>query len=204
MVAKLKPRKAKYDLYTNMDAPRVINGPECPKPDLRDGTTPMPKYMAQATRVMSVTLRLAGVDGTHSVNKPGATVLSGNPAAQGRVTGTAKVIQTTNEFGRIEQGDIVVVHFTNSSFNVVMSLCGGIVTNSGGTLSHAGIVSREMGIPCVTDCNDSTNIIPDGAKVLVDGSTGKVYVLALPDGTPVQDPRLGWHQSMASRGVVHA
>ena len=101
--------------------------------------------------------------------------------------GTAKVIKHTNEFGRIVKGDIVVVPFTNSTFNVVMTLCGGIVTCFGGTLSHAGIVSRELGIPCVTDATSATELIEDGSKVLVDGSAGKVYIIERADGTVVQE-----------------
>ena len=65
-------------------------------------------------------------------------------------------------------------------FNVVMKLCGAIVTMHGGTLSHAGIVSREMGIACVTDCSSATLLIPDGAQVEVDGSKGTVTIVELP------------------------
>jgi pyruvate,water dikinase len=56
-------------------------------------------------------------------------------------------------------------------------MCAAIVTNHGGTLSHAGIVSREMGIPCVTDCSNSTELIPDGSRVEVDGTKGTVTIL---------------------------
>jgi phosphoenolpyruvate-protein kinase (PTS system EI component) len=50
----------------------------------------------------------------------------------------------------------------------------------GAALSHAIIVSRELGIPCVVSVSDATRRIPHGATVEVDGSTGSVTVLALP------------------------
>ena len=70
--------------------------------------------------------------------------------------------------------------FANFSFNIVMTLCGGIVTNFGGTLLHAGIVSRGLGIPCATDCSFATSLVVDGSMVEVDGNTGTVGILSLP------------------------
>ena len=53
----------------------------------------------------------------------------------------------------------------------------GVVVDVGAALSHAIIVSRELGIPCVVSATDATRRIPDGALVRVDGSTGTVTVL---------------------------
>jgi rifampicin phosphotransferase len=92
--------------------------------------------------------------------------------------GTARVIRSTEEFGRIEQGDVLVTNSTTTAFNIVLPLLGAIVTDRGGLLSHAAIVAREYGLPAVVGCTDATSLIPDGARVSVDGSLGEAEVLA--------------------------
>jgi rifampicin phosphotransferase len=92
--------------------------------------------------------------------------------------GTARVIRSTEEFGRIEQGDVLVTNSTTTAFNIVLPLLGAIVTDRGGLLSHAAIVAREYGIPGVVGCTDATSVISDGARVSVNGSLGEVEVLA--------------------------
>jgi pyruvate,water dikinase len=91
--------------------------------------------------------------------------------------GTARVIRSTEEFGRIEQGDVLVTNSTTTAFNIVLPLLGAIVTDRGGLLSHAAIVAREYGLPAVVGCTDATSVIPDGVRVSVDGSLGEAEVL---------------------------
>src|SRR5918911_3056686 len=91
--------------------------------------------------------------------------------------GTARVIHSTEEFGRIEQGDVLVTNATTTAFNIVLPLLGAIVTDRGGLLSHAAIVAREYGLPAVVGTTDATAVVPDGARVRVDGGTGEVQVL---------------------------
>ena len=71
---------------------------------------------------------------------------------------------------------MLVTSTTTESLNIVLPLLGAIVTNSGGLLSHAAIVSREFGIPSVVGCRDATGLIPDGAQVTVDGTFGEVVL----------------------------
>jgi phosphohistidine swiveling domain-containing protein len=92
--------------------------------------------------------------------------------------GTARVIHSTEEFGRIEHGDVLVTNSTTTAFNIVLPLLGAIVTDRGGLLSHAAIVAREYGLPAVVGCTDATSVIPDGALVSVDGNAGEAEVLA--------------------------
>jgi rifampicin phosphotransferase len=96
----------------------------------------------------------------------------------GLYRGTARVIRGTEEFGRIEQGDVLVTNSTTTAFNIVLPLLGAIVTDRGGLLSHAAIVAREYRLPAVVGCTDATSVIPDGAHVSVDGMVGEVEVLA--------------------------
>ncbi len=73
---------------------------------------------------------------------------------------------------------MLVTASTTEAFNIVLPLLGAIVTDRGGLLSHAAIVSRECGIPAVVGCREATALIADGARVRVDGTTGEVRVLS--------------------------
>jgi rifampicin phosphotransferase len=92
--------------------------------------------------------------------------------------GTARLIHSTEEFGRIERGDVLVTNSTTTAFNIVLPLLGAIVTDRGGLLSHAAIVAREYAIPAVVGCSDATAVVSDGDRVRVDGRAGEVEVLA--------------------------
>jgi rifampicin phosphotransferase len=91
--------------------------------------------------------------------------------------GTARVIHSSEEFGRIERGEVLVTNSTTTAFNIVLPLLGAIVTDRGGLLSHAAIVAREYGIPAVVGCSDATAVVADGDRVRVDGRAGEVEVV---------------------------
>jgi phosphohistidine swiveling domain-containing protein len=91
--------------------------------------------------------------------------------------GIARVIRGTDEFGQLERGDVLVTNSTNTAFNIVLPLLGAIVTDRGGLLSHAAIVAREFGLAAVVGTTDATQVIPDGARVRVDGTAGEVEIV---------------------------
>lgn len=101
----------------------------------------------------------------------------GLPVSPGIYEGTAKVIITTKDFDRLEEGDILVTKNTSAGFNVVLPIIGALVTDRGGILSHAAIVSREYGIAGVVGTKTATQLIPDGARIRVNGDTGEVEIL---------------------------
>jgi rifampicin phosphotransferase len=105
-------------------------------------------------------------------------MVRGLGVSRGVYEGTARVIRGTEEFGRIEQGDVLVTNSTTTAFNIVLPLLGAIVTDRGGLLSHAAIVAREYGLPAVVGCTDATSVLPDGARVIVDGTAGEAEVIA--------------------------
>lgn len=82
-----------------------------------------------------------------------------------------------SEFGRVTKGDVLVTEATTEAFNILLPLLGGIVTYSGGLLSHAVIVAREYGIPGVVGTREATERITDGKRVRVDGDAGEVRCL---------------------------
>lgn len=103
--------------------------------------------------------------------------MKGLPVSPGVYEGRARLVRDEAEFDRIEHGDILVARATSPYFNVILPLLGAIVTDRGGQLCHAAIVSREYGIPGVVGTGEATKLIQDGARVRVDGTTGEVTVL---------------------------
>jgi rifampicin phosphotransferase len=103
--------------------------------------------------------------------------IAGLAVSPGVYEGTAKVILSTRDFGRLEKGDILVTKNTSAGFNVVLPIIGALVTDRGGILSHAAIVSREFGIPGVVGTKNASQLINDGDKIRVNGDTGEVEVL---------------------------
>jgi phosphoenolpyruvate synthase/pyruvate phosphate dikinase len=104
----------------------------------------------------------------------GSDVLKGQIAFKGVVTGKVKIINSDKDFYKMKQGDILVTNTTRPSYLPIMQKSGGIITNEGGLLSHAAIVSREMKKPCVIGTKISTQVFKDGDLVEVDAENGIV------------------------------
>ena len=100
------------------------------------------------------------------------------PDAPGVYEGPARLIAGPAEFGRIQQGDVLLTPSTTEAFNILLPLLGAIVTDNGGLLSHSAIVAREYGIPGVVGTREATDRIADGTRVRVDGAAGEVTVLS--------------------------
>jgi pyruvate,water dikinase len=106
-----------------------------------------------------------------------ANELRGTGASAGVVRGPARVILSQDDFGRVRQGDIVVAPSSNPSWVPVFTIAGGLVTNTGGVLSHAAVVAREFGLPAVVGAVEATSKITDGRLVEIDGTAGTVRLL---------------------------
>lgn len=106
-----------------------------------------------------------------------ADTLVGKGASAGIVRGPARVTLSQDDFGRIQPGDIIVCPSSNPSWVPVFTIAGGLVTNTGGVLSHAAVVAREFGLPAVVGTGDATTRIADGRLVEIDGTAGTVRLL---------------------------
>ena len=134
----------------------------------------MPPDVARAEQAVGMGIAGIFVDSTA---RSDAKVVRGLGVSPGVVEGIARVVHDVNGFGRLKQGDILVTRSTTAAFNVVLPLLGGIVTDRGGTLSHSAIVAREYGIPAVVGSRDATRLIPDGARLRLDGGLGEAVLL---------------------------
>ena len=107
-------------------------------------------------------------------------VLTGAAGSGGTATGRARVILDAADPAGLEPGDILIAPQTDPSWVPLFVPAAGVVVNVGAMGSHAMIVSRELGVPCVASVADATDIIPDGATVTIDGNAGTVTIVALP------------------------
>jgi rifampicin phosphotransferase len=103
--------------------------------------------------------------------------LRGTGASAGVVRGTARVTLTQADFGAVQAGDIIVCPSSNPSWVPLFAIAGGLITNTGGVLSHAAVVAREFALPAVVGTGDATSRIADGRLVELDGSSGIVRLL---------------------------
>jgi len=105
-----------------------------------------------------------------------ATVLlSGRGASPGIASGPVKIIYDASQIDKVEKGDILVAEMTTPDFVPAMKRAVAIVTERGGKTSHAAIVSRELGVPCIVGAKRAIASLTDGQIITVDGSRGKVY-----------------------------
>jgi phosphohistidine swiveling domain-containing protein len=107
-------------------------------------------------------------------------VVQGVPGCTGQYVGRARVILDPTEPGDLEPGDVLIAPNTDPAWTPLFMSCGAVVVNVGAAISHAIIVSRELGLPCVVSATDATVRIPDGALIEVNGDTGAVTILEVP------------------------
>ena len=153
MAEELRRREAAYEELRGLEPPFVFEG-EPPA---------MATWPARDARPVAV----AAV----------GDVLQGIPGCPGTARGVARVITSSHDPGALEPGDVLVAEITDPSWTPLFVPSAAVVVNVGAPLSHAIIVSRELGIPCVVSVTDATRRIPDGALVEVNGDLGTVTVL---------------------------
>ena len=112
----------------------------------------------------------------HVLSDSNASSIRGLGANNGKITGTARVIEDFTQIDRLQEGDILVTRFTDTGWTPKFAILSGIVTEYGGILCHAAIVSREYGIPAIVCCKDAMSKISDGQMITIDGSTGVVTI----------------------------
>lgn len=105
------------------------------------------------------------------------TVLMGDPGSAGVARGRARVVLDPADACGLQPGEILVAPLTDPAWTPLFLPAAGVVVNVGALMSHAVIVSRELGIPCVVAVTGATERIPNGAMIELDGAAGRVTVL---------------------------
>jgi pyruvate,water dikinase len=152
----VEERKAHYAWLTSLEPPFIINGPP-------PANTTWKKK----------------ADRAHAVVTAGE-VLQGVPGCPGVIRGRACVVLTPADPTVLEPGDILVAPMTDPAWTPLFVPAAGVVVDVGAALSHAIIVSRELGIPCAVSVTGASARIPNGATIEVNGHTGAVTVVSLP------------------------
>jgi phosphohistidine swiveling domain-containing protein len=104
--------------------------------------------------------------------------IRGFPAAKGVAEGVARVITNVADLHTVQPGEVLVCGGTTTEWTPAFGIILACVCDTGGSLTHAAIVSREYGIPCVVGTAVATTMIKTGDRVRVDGRAGTVQVLA--------------------------
>jgi pyruvate,water dikinase len=157
VTAAIAQREADWKQYADLDIPLFL--------DSRVPRVPI----AQLKRLSSEKFTVASVGET----------LTAIGAAAGTATGRARIITNTAEIAAFEPGDVLVAPQTDPSWTPLFVVASAVVVGVGAPNSHAMIVSRELGIPCVAGLEGATHRIPEGAIITVDGSTGSVTIDSL-------------------------
>jgi len=113
---------------------------------------------------------------TKDENQSSTPILSGASASPGIGTGYVKILQSPKEISKVKAGDVLVAKMTSPDYVPAMKKAVAIVTDEGGLTSHAAIVSRELGIPCVVGAKTATKTLKENQIVTVDGSKGLVLL----------------------------
>jgi pyruvate,water dikinase len=131
------------------------------------------------------------------------SILRGLGASPGIGMGKVKIVKTAREIKDMDRGDILVTEMTTPDFVPGMKKAAGIVTDTGGMTSHAAIVSRELGVPCVVGTGNATTVLKDGMNVSVDGSRGLIYegFVSAPEAA-AKGGAAGTTQTVVSEGVT--
>lgn len=148
-------RQAHFDHLRTLEPPFVFNG-ECPPVDT------WPERGANTVEVLQ-----AGGS------------MQGMPGSSGTYRGIARVVLDPGDPMALDPGDVLIAPHTDPAWTPLFVTAGAVVVDVGAAMSHAIIVSRELGLPCVVSATDATRKIPDGALIEVDGNTGVVTVVEL-------------------------
>ncbi len=154
VVDAIKQREVDWKAYEGLDVPLFL--------DARAPRTPV----ADLKRVAEGSFAMAAA----------GDVLAGIGAAPGTASGRAVVITDPADIASFEPGDVLVAPQTDPSWTPLFVVASAVVVGVGAPNSHAMIVSRELGIPCVAGLEGATQKIPGGAQVTVDGSAGTVTI----------------------------
>lgn len=142
-------------------------------------------YIVQSRPITTLKKRTARKRNEPKTVSEAAMLVKGQGATTGASTGKVKIILSAKEIGKVSSGDVLVTKMTSPDFVPAMRKASAIVTDEGGITSHAAIVSRELGIPCIVGTGNATKTLKEGETVTVDADHGIVYEGAVDIGMKV-------------------
>jgi pyruvate,water dikinase len=129
-------------------------------------------YIVQARPETVVSTRDKNVFVEHVLKGKGDIITKGTSVGTKIATGKVRVIHDVKHINQFQKGEILVTEITDPDWEPIMKIASAIVTDKGGRTSHAAIVSRELGIPCIVGTGNATTVLSDGQEVTIDCSGG--------------------------------
>lgn len=135
-------------------------------------------YLVQARPETVQSAKSATLMRSYSLVGKGKRIVTGAAIGESIATGQACVLHSAKDISRFRDGSILVTESTDPDWVPIMKKAAGLITNYGGTTSHAAIVSRELGVPAIVGTLRGTELIKDGQPVTLccaEGELGAVY-----------------------------
>ena len=102
-------------------------------------------------------------------------LMKGVPTSRGVYSGPARIVQGLEDMDRVQEGDVLVIPYSDVSWTPLFAKAGAVVAEAGGILSHSSIIAREYGIPAVVAVPGACRLA-DGTRLTVDGNNGQVIL----------------------------
>jgi pyruvate,water dikinase len=131
-------------------------------------------YIVQARPETVVSGQDKNILKEYKLQKQGKVLVNGIAVGSKIGSGEVRVLRDAKSINSFKKGEVLVTEITDPDWEPIMKIASAIVTDKGGRTSHAAIVSRELGIPCIVGANNATKTLKNGLKVTVDASGGQV------------------------------
>lgn len=135
-------------------------------------------FIVQARPETIYSSKLHDVYEEFKINKSGKVLLEGIGVGKKIGFGKVNIIKDAKNIIQFKKGEVLVTEMTDPDWEPIMKIASAIVTDKGGRTSHAAIVSRELGIPCIVGSEKATKVLKKGVEVTVDCASsdiGRVY-----------------------------
>ena len=116
-----------------------------------------------------------GIEFDDTIMEYNKNAIYGAAASPGTFSGIARVVESIEELSQLEDNEILITSNTDPAWTVIFSKISGLITETGGILSHGAVISREYRIPAVTAVKGATKIFKTGEELVIDGNEGVVY-----------------------------
>ena len=139
-------------------------------------------FIVQARPETVAALQDRNVLTEYKLKKVGKVLVEGIAVGSKIGSGKVRVLHNAKQISSFKKGEVLVTEITDPDWEPIMKIASAIVTDKGGRTSHAAIVSRELGIPCIVGSNNATKVLKNGKDVTVDssGKVGNVYEGIIP------------------------
>jgi len=102
--------------------------------------------------------------------------IKGLAVSNGYYEGIVKILNSPEDFGKVNYGDVIVVYCSSPAWTVPLLKAGALIAEVGGLLCHTAIIAREIGVPAIVNVDNITKLLKDGDKISVNGEEGEINV----------------------------